>query len=134
MLVLAVLMPNVEVLRTRGVHAVRAPVRHSRRRIVRVPLPWLTMDFDKLVHQPTRLRLFAYLYQHGETSFQDLKAALDVTEGNLSSHLQTMEDAGAVDVEKQFVDRRPQRPTNSPTRDTTSSKPTSTPSNCSSIN
>jgi DNA-binding MarR family transcriptional regulator len=66
------------------------------------------MDFDKLVHQPTRLQLFAYLYQHGETSFQDLKAALDVTEGNLSSHLQTMEDANAVRVEKQFVDRRPQ--------------------------
>lgn len=66
------------------------------------------MEFDKLVHQPTRLQLFAYLYQHGETSFQDLKTALDVTEGNLSSHLQTMEDAGAVEVEKQFVDRRPQ--------------------------
>ena len=66
------------------------------------------MDFDKLVHQPTRLQLFAYLYQHGETSFQDLKAALDVTEGNLSSHLQTMEEAEAIRVEKQFVDRRPQ--------------------------
>lgn len=66
------------------------------------------MEFDKLVHQPTRLRLFAYLYQHGKTPFQDLKTELDVTEGNLSSHLQTMEDAGAVRVEKQFVDRRPQ--------------------------
>ena len=66
------------------------------------------MDFNKLVHQPTRLQLFAYLYQHGETSFQDLKAALDVTEGNLSRHLQTMEEAEAVRVEKQFVDRRPQ--------------------------
>lgn len=66
------------------------------------------MDFDKLVHQPTRLRIFAYLYQHGETSFPTLKTDLDVTEGNLSSHLQKMEDAGAVDVRKQFVDRKPQ--------------------------
>ena len=66
------------------------------------------MDFDKLVHQPTRLQIFAYLYQHGETSFSDLKDALDVTEGNLSSHIQTMEDAGAVTVEKEFVDRKPQ--------------------------
>lgn len=49
-----------------------------------------------------------YLYQHGETAFQELKTELDVTEGNLSSHLQTMEGAGAVRVEKQFVDRRPQ--------------------------
>jgi DNA-binding MarR family transcriptional regulator len=66
------------------------------------------MDFDKLVHQPTRLQIFAYLYQHGETRFPDLTEALDVTEGNLSSHLQKMEDAGAVRVEKQFVDRKPQ--------------------------
>jgi DNA-binding MarR family transcriptional regulator len=65
------------------------------------------MDFDKLVHQPTRLQIFAYLYQHGETSFPTLREELDVTEGNLSSHLQTMEEADAIDVQKQFVDRKP---------------------------
>ncbi|SDR28470.1 winged helix-turn-helix domain-containing protein [Natronobacterium texcoconense] len=66
------------------------------------------MEFDKLVHQPTRLQIFAYLYRHGETAFPELVEALDVTEGNLSSHLGRMEDAGAVTVEKQFVDRKPQ--------------------------
>ena len=66
------------------------------------------MDFDKLVHQPTRLQIFAYLYQHGETPFSEIKDDLDITEGNLSSHIQKMEDAGAVRVEKQFVDRKPQ--------------------------
>ncbi|WP_423745837.1 transcriptional regulator (plasmid) [Haladaptatus sp. SPP-AMP-3] len=65
------------------------------------------MNFDKLVHQPTRLQLFAHLYAHGETSFNDLKTALDVTEGNLSSHLGRMEDAGAVEVTKEFVDKKP---------------------------
>ena len=65
------------------------------------------MEFDKLVHQPTRLQIFAYLYSHGETSFSELVEALDVTEGNLSSHLQTMEEADAVAVEKEFVDRTP---------------------------
>ncbi|WP_247730768.1 transcriptional regulator [Halovivax limisalsi] len=66
------------------------------------------MDFDKLVHQPTRLQIFAYLYRHGESSFTDLTSALDLTEGNLSSHLQRMEDAGAVEITKAFVDDRPQ--------------------------
>jgi DNA-binding MarR family transcriptional regulator len=66
------------------------------------------MNFDKLVHQPTRLQIFAYLYRHGETSFPDLKEALDVTEGNLASHIGKMEDADCVAVEKQFVDRKPQ--------------------------
>jgi DNA-binding MarR family transcriptional regulator len=65
------------------------------------------MEFDKLVHQPTRLQIFAYLYQHGETPFSDIKDDLDITEGNLSSHIQTMEDADAVRVEKEFVDRKP---------------------------
>ena len=66
------------------------------------------MDFDKLVHQPTRLQIFAYLYQHGEATFSQLKADLDVTEGNLASHMGKLEDADCVEVEKQFVDRRPQ--------------------------
>ncbi|MFC3959765.1 transcriptional regulator [Halovivax cerinus] len=66
------------------------------------------MELDKLVHQPTRLQIFAYLYRHGESSFTDLTSALDLTEGNLSSHLQRMEDAGAVEITKQFVDDRPQ--------------------------
>ena len=66
------------------------------------------MDFDKLVHQPTRLQIFAYLYRHGETSFPDLTEELDITEGNLASHIQRMEDADCVAVEKQFVDRKPQ--------------------------
>lgn len=66
------------------------------------------MEFDKLVHQPTRLQIFAYLYRHGETTFPTLVDSLDVTEGNLSSHLQKMENADAVTVEKQFVDRKPQ--------------------------
>jgi len=66
------------------------------------------MEFDKLVHQPTRLQLFAYLYRQGEATFTELQTDLDLTEGNLSSHLGTMEDEDAVAVEKEFVDRRPQ--------------------------
>jgi DNA-binding MarR family transcriptional regulator len=65
------------------------------------------MNFDKLVHQPTRLRIFAYLYRHGETGFSELTEALDVTEGNLASHIDTMEEADCVTVSKQFVDRKP---------------------------
>ena len=65
------------------------------------------MEFNKLVHQPTRLQIFSYLYSHGKTGFTNLVDELDVTEGNLSSHLQTMEDERAVIVEKEFVDRKP---------------------------
>jgi DNA-binding MarR family transcriptional regulator len=67
----------------------------------------MTMEFDKLVHQPTRLQIFAFLYRHGTSEFTTIADSLGVTEGNLSSHLQTMEEAGAVRVEKEFVDRKP---------------------------
>lgn len=46
--------------------------------------------------------------RHGETTFPTLKAALDLTEGYLSSHLGKMGDAGAISAEKSFVERRPQ--------------------------
>jgi DNA-binding MarR family transcriptional regulator len=65
------------------------------------------MDLNKLVHQSTRLQIFAYLYTHGETSFSELVDELDQTEGNMSSHLQQMEEADAVDVKKEFVERKP---------------------------
>jgi DNA-binding MarR family transcriptional regulator len=65
------------------------------------------MDLNKLVHQPTRLQIFAYLYRHGETSFSELADELDQTQGNLSSHIQQMEEAGAVEVKKEFVERKP---------------------------
>ncbi|WP_435119548.1 transcriptional regulator [Halolamina sp. C58] len=65
------------------------------------------MDLDKLVHQPTRLEIFAYLYRHGESTFTELTDELDLTEGNLSSHLGRMEDADAVEISKEFVDKRP---------------------------
>lgn len=65
------------------------------------------MELDKLVHQPTRLQIFAHLYANGETPFSELAEALDLTEGNLASHIERMEDADCVRVEKTFVDRKP---------------------------
>ncbi|QCS41221.1 transcriptional regulator [Natrinema versiforme] len=62
------------------------------------------MEFDKLVHQPTRLRIFAHLYANGETGFTDLTAALEVTEGNLASHIDRMKDADCVAVDTELVD------------------------------
>ncbi|WP_126662810.1 winged helix-turn-helix domain-containing protein [Haloterrigena salifodinae] len=66
------------------------------------------MEFDKLVHQPTRLRIFAHLYANGEASFTALTEELEITEGNLASHIERMEDADCVAVDKEFVDRKPQ--------------------------
>jgi DNA-binding MarR family transcriptional regulator len=65
---------------------------------------------DPVIHQETRLRLIALLASLGEgaqVEFTWLKEALDLTEGNLSSHLAKLEEAGYVQVEKGYQGRRP---------------------------
>ena len=66
--------------------------------------------FDELIHQPTRLRLTALLYGLGpdaRVEFGWLRRELATTDGNLSVHLQKLEQAGYVRIDKEFVGRRP---------------------------
>ncbi len=42
-----------------------------------------------------------------KVSFNDLKEMLDVTDGNLASHLKSLENAGYINVIKSFIDRKP---------------------------
>jgi DNA-binding MarR family transcriptional regulator len=56
------------------------------------PLPTL----DPLLHQPARTQLVAFLSGRGEASFSELKRALNVTDGNLGSHLNKLIEAGYI--------------------------------------
>lgn len=65
---------------------------------------------DPTIHQPVRLKIMAALkaLPHGEAiEFVRLKAIVGTTEGNLGAHITTLEDAGYVAVEKDFVGKRP---------------------------
>ncbi len=65
---------------------------------------------DTLIHQPVRLKIMAALkpLALGEKiEFVRLKALVDATEGNLGAHIQTLEQAGYVAVEKDFAGNRP---------------------------
>ena len=65
---------------------------------------------DPTVHQPLRLRIMASLSSLGpgdQLDFSYLKELLGATDGNLGSHLQKLEEAGYIKVEKTFVGRRP---------------------------
>ncbi|WP_022797716.1 winged helix-turn-helix domain-containing protein [Thermus islandicus] len=68
------------------------------------------MALDPVIHQETRLRIMALLHALGEgaqVEFSWLKDALGLTEGNLSSHLAKLEEAGYVRVEKGYQGKRP---------------------------
>lgn len=65
------------------------------------------IDVDRLVHDPVRYALMAYLHVVARADFTFLLRQLGVSRGNLSSHMSKLEEAGYVAVDKSFVDNRP---------------------------
>ena len=68
------------------------------------------MDLDSVIHQPTRLQIMSSLVSldgQPQIDFTELQKLLELTPGNLSTHLVKLENAGYVEVTKEFVKRRP---------------------------
>jgi len=64
-------------------------------------------EIDDVIHGRVRLAVMAYLSGAGSADFNELKAKVGGTDGNLSVHLRKLEDARYVRVEKTFKDRKP---------------------------
>ena len=64
-------------------------------------------DIDRLVHEPARLMILAILYVVESADFLFLMHQTGLTRGNLSSHMSKLEDAGYVDIKKEFVGKIP---------------------------
>ncbi|WP_297737794.1 transcriptional regulator [uncultured Maricaulis sp.] len=64
-------------------------------------------QIDEIIHGRLRLGVMTYLAQAEVADFNELKAALEATQGNLSVHLRKLEEAGYVTIEKSFLDRKP---------------------------
>ena len=60
-----------------------------------------------ITHERVRLAIVSTLAVAAEMSFNEVKAALSLTDGNLSAHARTLEDAGYIKIEKSFQGRRP---------------------------
>lgn len=64
-------------------------------------------DLDDVIHGRLRLGVMAYLSTASPAPFVELKAKVNATDGNLSTHLGKLEEAGYVRIEKTFVDKKP---------------------------
>jgi DNA-binding MarR family transcriptional regulator len=62
---------------------------------------------DDVIHGRLRLGIMAYLADAEVASFNELEAALETTQGNLSIQLRKLEDAGYIAIDKSFLDRKP---------------------------
>ncbi len=64
-------------------------------------------ELDPHVHQPTRLRILMLLSGIDTADFNFLLNTLSLTKGNLSSHIDRLEKAGYVEVQKTFQGKIP---------------------------
>ena len=64
-------------------------------------------DIDRIVHSPPRLMILTYLAAVDSADFIFLMKQVDLTRGNLSSHLNSLEEAGYISIQKEFVDKVP---------------------------
>jgi DNA-binding MarR family transcriptional regulator len=64
-------------------------------------------DIDKAFENKIRLGIMSALVVNDYMDFNTLKRLLDVTDGNLASHLKNLEKSTYVTFEKVFLDRKP---------------------------
>lgn len=62
---------------------------------------------DPIIHERVRLGILGLLIHVKELTFSELKEALKLSDGNLASHLRTLEENGIIEVRKTFVGRKP---------------------------
>ena len=64
-------------------------------------------DLNKAFENKVRLGIMSALVVNDYLDFNTLKELLDVTDGNLASHLRSLENSGFVIFKKEFLDRKP---------------------------
>jgi DNA-binding MarR family transcriptional regulator len=69
------------------------------------PEPYLQLD--RVIHEKGRLAIMSLLAASPELSFTELRDALGMTDGNLTTHIRSLQETGYVSVAKSYQNRRP---------------------------
>jgi len=67
----------------------------------------LAVKLNKTIHQKARLGIMSILVASEEVEFNYLKEKLNLTDGNLSSHLSLLEKEKYITIKKKFVKKKP---------------------------
>ena len=67
----------------------------------------LISGINKVFESRIRLGIMSVLIINDSCDFNSLKETLNVTDGNLASHLKALEEKGMIRVNKQFIGRKP---------------------------
>ena len=69
------------------------------------PEPFLQLD--RVIHEKGRLAIMSLLAATPELSFTEIRDTLAMTDGNLTTHIRTLQEAGYVSVAKSYQNNRP---------------------------
>ena len=69
------------------------------------PEPFLQLD--RIIHEKGRLGIMSLLAASTQLSFTEIRQALSMTDGNLTAHVRTLQEAGYLAVTKTFQSKRP---------------------------
>ena len=69
--------------------------------------PETFLKLDRVIHEKGRLTIMSLLAASPELSFTEMRDTLSMTDGNLTSHVRTLQEAGYVSVSKSYQGNRP---------------------------
>ena len=69
------------------------------------PEPFLQLD--RVIHEKGRLAIMSMLAANTEMSFTEMRDSLGMTDGNITTHIRTLQEAGYVSITKSFQNNRP---------------------------
>lgn len=65
-------------------------------------------NINPIIHQPVRLKIMSVLHMDKSMTFTEIKKELQVSDGNLWTHLEKLEKEKYIKIEKNFVNKKPQ--------------------------
>ena len=69
--------------------------------------PELFLQLDRVIHEKGRLAIMSALAAAPDLAFTELRDLLDMTDGNLTTHIRTLQQEGYVAVAKSYQNNRP---------------------------
>jgi DNA-binding MarR family transcriptional regulator len=69
------------------------------------PEPFLQLD--RVIHEKGRMAIMSLLAARDELSFTELRNSLGMTDGNITTHIRTLQQAGYIAVTKSVQEKRP---------------------------
>ena len=64
-------------------------------------------EIDSIIHAPVRLGIMSMLVSVGALDFNSISEQLELSDGNLSTHLRKLEESGYIECRKSFLNRKP---------------------------